>query len=134
MGHRISWDNEEHTVIFQEYTDTPSKDDLYHLAHQSAKMLAEVDHIVHLIIDERNINFVLNSADMRYLEKNTPPNQGACIMLIPKHKLRYKTVVQDIGRSIAPTAFEEPYFAETLEDARQFLIDNFGVNYASVEH
>ena len=31
MSHLIQWDNEEKTVVFQQYTDNPVKDDLYYL-------------------------------------------------------------------------------------------------------
>ena len=52
MGYLIQWDNEEKTVVFQQYTGNPVKDDLYHLAEESALMLNSVPHIVHLIIDD----------------------------------------------------------------------------------
>lgn len=131
MNHNIRWDNEQKTVVLQEYTDGASKDDLYHLAKKSAQMLGSVDHTVHLIIDERKIDLVLNSTDMAYLAKTTPKNQGAVVMVIPAHKLKYKTVVQQIGKKLGPEAFAQPYFAETIEDARTFLQEAFGVAYVS---
>lgn len=76
MGHFIQWDNAAQTVVFQCYTETPVKDDLYYLAEKSAVMLKSVPHTVHLIIDERTIKLTLTSADIKYLEKNVPPNQG----------------------------------------------------------
>lgn len=129
MGYRIEWDNSEHTVILQQYTEGASKDDLYHLAKKSNQIMATVSHTVHLIIDERNIELVLTSSDMRYLEKMTPSNQGAVVMIVPQHKLRYKKLVQEIGKNVAPNAFEQPYFAENIEDAQQFLAQAFHVNY-----
>ena len=68
MRHIIQWDNAEKTVVLQQYTDNASKEDLYYLAKKSHDMLLEVENRVHLIIDEHNINLVLNSADMRYLQ------------------------------------------------------------------
>ena len=70
MGHEIHWDNEAKTVVYQQYTGTPVKDDLYYLAEESAAMLNSVDHTVHLIIDERMIKLTLTSADIKFLEKN----------------------------------------------------------------
>ena len=64
MGYLIHWDNEEKTVVFQQYTGNPVKDDLYHLAEESALMLNSVPHIVHLIIDERTIKLTLSSTDI----------------------------------------------------------------------
>jgi hypothetical protein len=129
MGHNIRWDNEEKTVVLQAYTDGATKDDLYYLAQKSAQMLSTVEHRVHLIIDERKIDLVLNSVDMSYLGRLTPKNQGAVVMIVSPAKLKYKTLVQQIGKRIGPKAFDQPYFAQSIEEARQFLRDVFGVRY-----
>ncbi len=131
MGHNIRWDNFEKTVLLQEYTDGATKDDLYNLAKKSAQMLNTVEHTVHLIIDEQKINLVLNSADMAYLEKLTPKNQGAVVMIVPEPKLKYKTLVQELGKRVGPNAFSQPYFVSSLDQARQFLQEEFGVHYFS---
>ena len=131
MGHFIDWDNEDKTVVLQQYVGEATKDDLYQLATKSSKMLSAVEQTVHLIIDERRMNFVFNSADMAYMEKTTPKNQGACVMVVLEANLHYKTVVQKIGRRIGPNAFREPYFVTSIEDARAFLQDAFGVHYPS---
>jgi hypothetical protein len=129
MGHHIDWDNKDKTVVIQSYTTDSSKDDLYYLARKSADMLQTVDHTVHLIIDERNINLVLSSTDMKYLEKLTPKNQGAVVMVVQPTKLLYKTAVQGLGKIIGPNAFAQPYFVESVEAAREFLQNSFDVNY-----
>jgi hypothetical protein len=131
MAHHIAWDNEDKTVVLQQYTEEPSKDDLYHLAQKSAQMLHTVEHTVHLIVDERNIDLMLTSADMAYLEKLTPKNQGVVVVIVPDSKLKYKTLIQQIGKRVGPHAFAEAYFAESLEQARGFFRDTFGVRYAS---
>jgi hypothetical protein len=131
MGHSIDWDNEDKTVVLQQYIGEASKDDLYQLAAKSSKMLSECEHTVHLIIDERLMNFVFNSADMAYLEKTTPKNQGACVMVVHAANLHYKNVVQKLGRHIGPNAFREPYFVASIEEARLFLQDAFGVVYST---
>ena len=131
MGHNISWDNEEKTVVLQAYTDGASKDDLYQLAQESAQMLQIVAHTVHLIIDERKIDLVLNPSDMRYLDKLTPKNQGAVVLVVQPAKIKYKMAVQQLGAQIGPNAFGEPYFVDTVEAARQLLQESFGVRYQS---
>ena len=98
MGYLIRWDNEQKTVVFQQYTGKPIKDDLYHLAEESAQMLKSVSHPVHLIIDERTIKLTLSSSDIKFLEKNVPPNQGAVVMVVSKSDLNYKKVVQNMGK------------------------------------
>src|SRR3954471_993721 len=105
MGHFIQWDNQEQTVVFQQYTDNPVKDDLYYLAEKSAALVNSVLHIVHLIIDERNIKLTLTSADIHYLEKHVPANQGAVMVLVNKNDLNYKKYVQNFGEKLAPNAF-----------------------------
>jgi len=129
MTHEISWDNAEKTVVFQRYLLGATKDDLYHLAKKSSEMLASVPHTVHIIVDERNIDLVLTSSDMQYLGKLAPENQGAVVVIVPDYRFGYKQIVQNIGKKIAPSAFDQPFFAENVEDARKFLRENFGVVY-----
>ena len=129
MGHDIQWDNQEKTVVLQQYTDTPVKDDLYYLAEKSAALLKSVLHTVHLIIDERAIKLTLTSADIKFLEKNVPPNQGVVVMLVNKNDLNYKKFVQNFGQKLAPNAFFQTYFTTSLEEARKFLQDHFDVHY-----
>ena len=99
MGHDIHWDNEDKTVVFQQYTDAPVKDDLYYLAEKSAALLKSVLHTVHLIIDERAIKLTLTSADIKFLEENVPPNQGIVVVLVNKNDLNYKKFVQNFFKS-----------------------------------
>ena len=129
MGHDIHWDNEEKTVVFQQYTDAPVKDDLYYLAEKSAALLKSVLHTVHLIIDERAIKLTLSAADINFLEKNVPPNQGVVVVLVNKSDLNYKKFVQNLGQKLAPNAFFQTYFATTPEEARKFLQQHFDVRY-----
>jgi len=131
MGHNIRWDNDEKTVVFQEYDENPSKDDLYDLAQKSAEMLGTVEHTVHLIIDERNVSHILDTKDMAYLEKMTPRNQGAVLVIVQGRKIGYKMMIQRLAKSVGPTAFAQGYFVETLEQARTFLQESYGVRYAS---
>lgn len=131
MGHIIQWDNPEKTVILQQYTDTPHKDDLYQLARESADMLKSVDHTVHLIIDERSIDLTLTSTDMKYLEKLVPANQGAVVVVVKDSVFLYKNILLKLGRIIAPHAFGKTYFSREIEDARQLLQEKFKVVYPS---
>jgi len=131
VGHAIHWDNADQTVVLQAYTEGASKDDLYQLASKSADLLKTVDHTVHLIIDERNVNLALNAADIAYLERLKPKNQGMVVIVVPPSKLPYKQAVQDLGKRLGPKAFAQAYFAESIEEARQFLQEAFEVRYSS---
>ncbi len=129
MGHYIAWDNEEKTVVLQQYTEDPGKNDLYDLARKSAEMLNSVDHTVHLIIDESNVDLTLNSADLKFLEQHVPANQGAVAVIVPPGHMAYKTVMQNVGKAVAPKAFDKPVFVSSVEEAREVLQQNFGVTY-----
>ena len=129
MAHYIGWDNEDKTVVLQQYTDGVTKDDLYQLASESAELLKQYEHTIHLIIDERQMSLVLNSADMGYLGRVAPQNQGKVVVVVPSEDFRYKNMVHQLGKRIAPAAFTEPHYAESLEAARRYLQENYGVNY-----
>ncbi len=129
MGHSIQWDNEEKTVVYQQYTGNAVKDDLYYLAEESAALLKSVEHTVHLIIDERTIKLTLSSADIKFLEKNVPPNQGVVVMVVQKTDMNYKKFIQNFGQKLAPNAFFQTYFAASPDEARQLLQENFEVHY-----
>ena len=129
MNHSIEWDNVEKTVVLQKYFDKATKEDLYELSKLSRDLLISVSHTVHLIVDERPVKVTLSCDDMQYLESHVPPNQGAVVMIVEKSGLAYKQKVQTVGRSVAPKAFEQPYFVESLVEARQLLRSQFGVQY-----
>jgi len=131
MGHTIQWDNDDKTVVLQQYAEDATKDDLYQIAAESAKMLSTCEHSVHLIIDERQMNLVLNSADMTYLERLVPHNQGAVVMVVRPESVRYNTIRQQMGQRIAPTAFPDQTFFSSLEEARYYLEKKFSVRYSS---
>jgi hypothetical protein len=129
MGYLIRWDNQEKTVVFQQYTGTATKDDLYGLAEESAQMLNSVPHRVHLIINEHHIKMNLNATDMKYLEKLVPANQGGVVIVVDKNSLPYKKYMHDAGVKLAPKTFAQPFFASDVENARQLLQTQFEVRY-----
>ena len=129
MSHFIDWDNEDKTVVLQQYTEDASKDDLYALASKSADFLNQYDYTIHLIVDERRMSLVLNSADMAYLGRKAPKHQGKVVVIVPSEDVRYKNMVHELGKRIAPVAFTEPHYCQSLEDARKYLQEAYGVNY-----
>jgi hypothetical protein len=131
MAHEISWDNPYKTVVLQVYTDNPSKDDLYQLAAKSSEMLKSVSHTVHLIIDERPINLILNAEDMTFLQKQAPRNQGAVVMLVDPSIVQYKTAIHNLGQKLGLGTFSPPLFASSIDEARDILCKHFGVRYPS---
>ncbi len=128
-GHIIQWDNAEKTVVLQQYGKSATKDDLYYLAQKSAALLKTVSHTVHLIVDERLFKLTLNSADINYLERNVPPNQGVVVVIYSNLSLTYKKTIHETNKKLAPKVFGESFFAPSPEEARQLLQKHFGVRY-----
>ena len=129
MGHSIKWDNKEKSVVLQTYTDKPSKDDLYLLAQKSAQMLGSVDHTVHIIIDERKRMLTLSSADMQYLERMCPSNQGLVVIVVQDMLMSYKEYVHQMANKIAPNAFADPWYATSIDEARELLQRGLSIPY-----
>lgn len=132
MSYLIQWDNEEKTVVLQQYMKGATKDDWYQLAKESAQMLSTVSHTVHLIIDERNVNLVANAADMRYLEKNVPPNEGVCVLVVPRHQFFYKNIMKKLRERLFPMTYpqHEALYVDSIEEARKLLQERFAVTYS----
>ena len=131
MGHNIRWDNDDQTVVLQEYTDGATKDDLYALVRESAALIQTVTHPVHLIIDERKVSLLITTADLAYIEERMPKNQGVVVIIVAPSKQKYKAAMVELGRRLQLKTFSQTYFAESLEQARQLLQENFGVRYTS---
>lgn len=130
MAYQIRWYNRQKTVVLQQYSDDVTKDDLYKMARESADMLKSVSHTVHLIIDERSVDNMLTTTDMQFLEKMVPPNQGAVVVVVAEHKLKYKSIVQGMGNKIAPHAFaKETVFVSSLEKAQAYLQQHYALMF-----
>jgi hypothetical protein len=129
MLHHTGWDNEERTVILMQYEKTAIKDDLYIMVKENAALMATVSHTVHLIIDETNIQLTLNSADMNYLERNVPPNQGHIALIPHPGSLTFKKMIVNIGNKLSPKAFDGIYYCRSVEEGREILQKEFAVKY-----
>ena len=131
MGHNIRWDNEDKTVVFQEYTDGATKDDFYQLAQKSSAMLKSVRHTVYLIIDERKINLILEPSDLTYLQEHLPENEGTVVVVISRLRIKYKIAIQKLSKQLMRKTYDNTYFVESLEEARQLLQKVHHVRYPS---
>ena len=129
MAHRITWDNQGKTVVLQQYVAPATKTDLYELAQASAKLLRTVNHSVHLIIDERDIRLTYSPEDMRALENIVPTNQGQIVVVMPDIMASYKKYVHAIASPVAPQAFTEPWYVNSIDDARKLLQTELEVRY-----
>jgi hypothetical protein len=131
MGHTIRWDNEDKTVVLQEYTDGATKDDFYQLAQKSSEMLKTVRHTVHLIIDERKIDLTLDPSDLAYIKELLPENEGAGVVIVPPSKIKFKLAFLSLSKQVMWKTYANTYFVESLEEARQLLQTMYDVRYPS---
>jgi hypothetical protein len=51
------------------------------------------------------------------------------VMVVPQNEVMYKAIVQKVGRTVAPKAFELPYFTSTIDEARELLKKLFALKY-----
>ena len=129
MGYSVSWDNPAKTVLLQEYIDPVRKDDFYQLVQVTASYLSTHVHTIHLILDERRVNFALTATDLDYVAKLLPPNQGAVVVITQYGLLSCKQITLEL---ITQTVTRQgTYFVESLKAARQVLQEHYGVYSAT---
>lgn len=129
MGYHIQWDNEERTVVLHHHTAPYAARDVHRLSEESEKMLQSVPHTVHIIIDQRLVKVTLTPADIYFLEAHVPPNQGMVVSVVTKSDLDFEKMMSSLVKKQAPKAFGKAALAETVEEARQRLVEDFGVRY-----
>jgi hypothetical protein len=119
MGHRITWDNEDETVVLQEYTDGATKSDFHQLVKESSALLKTVQHTVHLIIDERKILLILESSDATLLKKWLPENEGTVVVVMPPARIEYRRAFQFLSKQLLRKNYANTYsrqFTKSLTD------------------
>lgn len=127
MRYSVEWDNADKTVLLQTYAPGATKDDLYEVINTSVRMITSCAHVVHVIVDERNAQFLLNPVDFKYMDKTLPPNQGICVIVVLPGNITYKQVA--LSRVPYTTSHGGSYFVTSLEEARLFLQEQYGVHY-----
>ncbi|MCA9889892.1 MAG: hypothetical protein KC546_16040 [Anaerolineae bacterium] len=123
--YKIEWDNEAKTVVLQTYYKGATTADVLGIAQESADMLRSVDHTVHLIILRMSGPPSVTASDLSRINKLVPENQGH-VLVIGK---MYEEILSKMGEKVAPRAVQDSHLFSTLEEARQYLIDELGVAY-----
>lgn len=123
--HRIEWDNTDKTVVLQTYIVGATAADVYDMARKSADMLKTVDHTVHLIIVRSSGPPAVTARELSQINKLVPENQGKLLVV----GSLYDQMLLRSGDKIAPRAVQDSQVVKTVEEARQFLIEHYGVVY-----
>ncbi|MAU12056.1 MAG: hypothetical protein CL607_19695 [Anaerolineaceae bacterium] len=124
-NYRIEWDNAEKTVVLQTYLTGATSADVYEMAHKSADMLKTVDHNVHLIVVRSSGPPAVTAHELSQINKLVPNNQGKLLVV----GSLYDQMLIKSGDKIAPRTVQNSQVVKTVDDARQFLIEHYGVVY-----
>lgn len=83
MGIRVSWDNDERTIVRQTYEGQWTISDFYNCVDESARLLHSVDGPVDLIVDMRDCTPPPNGIirGYRYADSKVPDNQRLLIVV-----------------------------------------------------
>lgn len=122
--YRVEWDNADKTVVLQTYLTGVTPTDIYQMAYTSADMLETVDHTVHIIIMPSGRR-VMNAHQLNQINKLVPENQGAVLVV----GSTYEKLLKKMGEKIALSAVKDSEIIGSVADARQFLIEHYGVVY-----
>ena len=124
-NYRIEWDNAEKTVVLQTYLTGATSADVYEMAHKSADMLKTVDHNVPLIVVRSSGPPAVTAHELSQINKLVPNNQGKLLVV----GSLYDQMLIKSGDKIAPRTVQNSQVVKTVDDARQFLIEHYGVVY-----
>lgn len=100
MKHQITWDNEDKTVVLQEYFEGATKSDFHELVKESAALLKTVQHPVHVIIDERKILLMLEPSDLTFIKDWMPENEGTVVVVIPPARVEFRLAFQSLSKQL----------------------------------
>jgi hypothetical protein len=122
MGIRLTWDNEQHTILVQTYEDPWSLEDYQRCAEETGQTITGQQHTVHVIIDNSRSKETPSNilSVVRYADSIVAPNQGIVVIVRANSTFR---ALSNVSRKIAPRATRNTYFAASLEDARHLIAE-----------
>ena len=130
MGIKITWDSEDKTILLHDYTGYWDLDDYRRAVDKTSKLLNGLDHTVHFIMDLSETHVPSNILSvMRYTENKAAANQGLIVIVGAD---TFVTSVFEVARRIAPTATNNTYFVNNIEEARSFITQQTGLLEAVV--
>ncbi|MCA9895765.1 MAG: hypothetical protein KC615_22430 [Anaerolineae bacterium] len=121
----IAWDNKAKTVVLQTFEIAATTADIFKMARLSAEMLSTVDHTVHLIIVRKARLPIVNARDLNHLSSHVPANQGHVLVVGTAHD----KLLIEMGEKSNSRAVQDSLVVNSLQEARQYLIDHLSVVY-----
>ena len=99
---------------------------MYEMADESTAMLSSVDHTVHLILVFPDRVFKVSLVHFKALESKVPPNQGALLII---NADMYAKAMGRVAEKAAPKAVKDLHHLNSIEEAREYLVEHYGVTY-----
>jgi ribosomal protein S15P/S13E len=123
MSIDVYWDNDEKTIIRQDFAGNWTKDDYFAAIDESYKMSETVNHPVDTIIDMRNnttnpIQLMNIFSTANKLESHVSDNQRAVVIVGANVTIEFAL---RMAKRIAKRAAENSHTARTLEEAYDII-------------
>lgn len=120
MPIHIYWDNDEKTILMEKFDGQWTIEEYYQLIDEDAERLAQVPHVVHVVIDASTSSMPPKQifSGIQYALKKLPPNQGLTVFV----KLnRAMEMFVEVAQQISPRFAGTYYAAATVEEARLII-------------
>jgi hypothetical protein len=120
MSVKVSWYNDEKTIVLQTFGKNVSAEDWREAARLSNALLTSVDHTVDLIITYTELTKLpanLFSAS-KYVESLIPPNQGLVVVVATQAIIG---AFNELMRRLMPKVVNDMVRVNTLEDAEAYI-------------
>jgi hypothetical protein len=116
----VQWDNDEKTIVRQEYQGVWTWDDYFTALHESDELVASVEHCVDVIVNMRPGILPKNGAAMsnaRSAMRSGPPNRGLVVIVTNPFIRALLNVFLKIDRQFAPMVAG----VDSIEQARALI-------------
>jgi hypothetical protein len=123
MNGQLVWDNDEHTILRQIYSDHLQASDILEMATKTYEMLLTVPHTVHLIIEMPPFTRAIRQSWLeasQKLNRTVAPNQGVVVSVIKTGGV--DLLAKSIGVA-APKAAKNVFEAKSVEEARALIAE-----------
>jgi hypothetical protein len=122
MPIQLFWDNDDKTILIQQYEGRWTVEDYYGLVDDFSVKCAEVPHTVHVIANLIGSSMPPGQmlSGIQYALKKYPPNTG---VLVYVKMNRVMNMFLELARQLSPRFAQFVYAADTLEEARQLIAE-----------
>lgn len=116
MGITVSWYNDEHTILLEQFEGKWLLEDYYRMVDEAAALLAATPHTVHIIVDVSGSALppAQMVSGMRYALRKMPPNEGVVTFVQPGAMAK---ALIDLAKRFAPQSTDKVFIDTSREAA-----------------